>query len=78
MRPTDFFRGRDKEVIAERIARAFSEGYATVEARLHTKGGATIPYFLSGKRVEIHGKTYLMGMGVDLTELARAEEAPGE
>jgi PAS domain S-box-containing protein len=78
MRATDFFRGRDKEVITERIARAFSEGYATVEARLYTKGGATIPYFLSGKRVEIHGKTYLMGMGVDLTELARAEEAPGE
>jgi PAS domain S-box-containing protein len=74
MRPPDFFRGRDKEVITERIARAFSDGYATAEARLHTKDGAEIPYFFTGKRVEIHGKTYLMGMGVDLAELARAEE----
>jgi len=78
MRATDFFRGHDKEVVADRIVRAFSEGYATVEARLHTKGGATIAYFFSGKRIRIHGKRYLMGMGVDLTELHRAEETPWE
>ncbi|UCH79172.1 MAG: PAS domain S-box protein [Candidatus Coatesbacteria bacterium] len=78
MRATDFFRGRDKEIVTDRIAQAFSEGYATAEAKLHTKDGAAIPYFFSGKRVEIHGKKYLMGMGVDLTELARAQEAPGD
>jgi PAS domain S-box-containing protein len=78
MRPPDFFRGRDKEVIVERIARALSEGYATAEVSLYTKGGAAIPHFFTGKRVEIHGKTYLMGMGMDLTELARAEEDPEE
>jgi len=74
MRPTDFFRGRDKEIIAERIARALAEGYASAEARLVTKGGAEIPYFFTGKRVEMHGKTYLMGLAVDLAGLTPAEK----
>jgi diguanylate cyclase (GGDEF)-like protein/PAS domain S-box-containing protein len=73
--PLDFFGTEDeKRLVEQRIGRVFSDGSAAVEADLLTRGGAKIPYYLSGVRIELNGEPCVSGMGLDLTERRRAEE----
>ena len=75
MHPPDFFRGQDKEVIEQRIADVFTHGQAATEARFVAKNGTSIPYLFSGKRLVIDDKPHLVGMGIDIADRKRAEEA---
>lgn len=75
MHGPDFFEGADREHIADKMQEVFREGASTVEAELVTKDGRKIPYYFSGLRVVIDGKPFLIGLGFDITELKRAEEA---
>jgi len=73
----DFFPAADKPAIAEAIRTAFAVGYVEIEGRLLQKGGTLVPYqFISvplkNERGEVMGLT---GIGRDLTERKRAEEA---
>jgi PAS domain S-box-containing protein len=70
----DFFAGKDKELITERVQKVFREGSAEVEAELVTKDGRRIPYFFSGSRREFNGKIHLIGLGIDISERKRLEE----
>ena len=63
----DFFDGEDRINIADAIGRVFSDGAASVEARLHTRDGKSIPYHFSGQLVEHQGEQVLIGLGVDIT-----------
>jgi PAS domain S-box-containing protein len=74
MHPLDFFRGKDREVIEQRIGDVFTMGQAAAEADLATKDGRAIPHLFSGKRILIDGTPHLVGMGVDITERRQAEE----
>ena len=74
MRPTEFFEGEDKTLIAGRIEKVFAEGQSEVEAFLVTNRGARIPYYLTGLRMTVDGKVHLVGLGVDITDRKRAEE----
>jgi PAS domain S-box-containing protein/putative nucleotidyltransferase with HDIG domain len=64
----------DRGYITDRIGEVFSKGSATAEANLLTKSGNSIPYFFTGLRAVIGGKTYLVGMAIDIAERKRAEE----
>jgi PAS domain S-box-containing protein len=75
MNPIEFFRGEDQRLIAERIGEVFQLGHATAEAEFVFKGGAHRPYFFTGLRVARPQGQCLVGMGVDITERKRAEEA---
>ncbi len=75
MHPLDFFRGDERAVIERRIGEVFTRGAATIEAFFVTKGGAAIPYFLTGRRLELDGAAFLAGVGVDVTERRQAELA---
>ncbi len=68
----------DRATVAERIQKVFLEGEAEVEAHLAAKSGERIPYYLTGKRAEIEGKTYVVGMGIDITDRVAAEAAVRE
>jgi diguanylate cyclase (GGDEF)-like protein/PAS domain S-box-containing protein len=71
----DFFgTPAEKTLVAERIAKVFAEGSASIEASLRTKTDKTIPYYFSGNRIELDGKYYCCGMGIDITERRRKEE----
>lgn len=65
----------DREAVARAIQTALAGEYASLEALLLTKSGRKIPYFLSGKGAVIGEKTYLLGMGIDITERKRTEES---
>ncbi|MES3008461.1 MAG: PAS domain S-box protein [Pseudomonadota bacterium] len=75
LHPLDLFEGPDKELLAERIATVFQDGFAEVEANFITKSGKHIPYYFNGSRQEVDGKICLLGMGIDISDYKRAEQA---
>ena len=74
MHPTDFFVGEEKEFIARRIQEVFEKGQSYAEANLLLKSGKLIPYYFTGRRLDIDGLQYLIGMGIDISERKQAEE----
>ena len=74
MNPLDFFRGADKELIADRIRKVFSEGSTDVEAALVVKDGSTKPYYFNGLAINYEGKPCLIGMGIDISARISMEQ----
>lgn len=74
----DFFAGEGMKIMEERVGEVFARGESTAEAEFVTKSGKRIPYFFTGLRTEIDDTVYLVGMGVDITERKRAQEALAE
>jgi PAS domain S-box-containing protein len=75
MHPLDFFQGKDKDLIAERINYVFERGESDAEANFTDKNGEFFPYYFTGRRIEMEGQPYLIGMGIDISERKRTEEA---
>jgi PAS domain S-box-containing protein len=75
MHPTEFFRERDRPLLTARINEVFEKGEASVEAPLLAKSGKTTPFLLTGRRIVFEGKTCLVGVGIDISERKRVEEA---
>lgn len=75
MGPLDLFSQKDKKYIESKIEEVFSSGESAVEAPLRCKGGRTIPYLFTGRRVEFNGEVCLVGMGIDISERIEAENA---
>ena len=74
MNALDFFVGNDKDLIAQRMQEVFVRGNASADADFCIKSGEKIPYFFTGRRTCIEGKTYLAGLGTDMTERRLLEE----
>jgi diguanylate cyclase (GGDEF)-like protein/PAS domain S-box-containing protein len=68
LHPLDLFAPNEKEMVATRIAQTFENGGASVEARIVAKDGGSIPFYLTGLRIELDGQPVLIGTGVDITE----------
>ena len=68
LKPVDFFAGTDRDYIARQIKEVFATGSATAEADLIAKDGTRMPYYFTGRRVEIEGTVCLIGTGVDVSE----------
>ncbi|MBT5740358.1 PAS domain S-box protein [Candidatus Woesearchaeota archaeon] len=71
--PLDFFRD-DKKHIASRIKEVFTKGESDAEAEFVSKSGKKRIYYFTGKLMEIEGKPYLVGMGIDISDRKKAEE----
>ena len=75
MKPTDFFAGEEKELIANRIREVFITGKASVEARLISRDGKATPFLFTGQLFQIENQKFLIGMGIDISERKKAEDA---
>ncbi|MGE4441759.1 MAG: PAS domain S-box protein [Desulfomicrobium sp.] len=64
-----------QQKIAMAIERVLEDGIGTEEAELQTKDGRRIPFFLTAVRLELEGRIYFTGIGIDITERKRSEEA---
>ncbi len=73
--PTELFAGDDKAHVAERIGEVFTTGHSTAQADLVSKDGTRTPYFFTGTRIVVDGRLCCIGMGIDVTERKRTEEA---
>jgi PAS domain S-box-containing protein len=68
MHPLDFFHAEDRDLLRRRIEEVFDHGESWVEAPFLTKDGRTIPYLFTGRRVELQGRDYLVGVGIDVSD----------
>ena len=75
MRGQDFFVGEDRERIIATMQRVFVEGKADVEANFFTKDRRSLPYHFSGTRTTIGDQTYLLGVGIDISEQKVAQQS---
>jgi PAS domain S-box-containing protein/diguanylate cyclase (GGDEF)-like protein len=75
MHPLDFFSVADQALVESRITEVFASGEATVEARFVTKDGRSLPYFFTGRRVQLNGAPCLVGIGIDISTRLEAENA---
>ncbi len=74
MNPLDFFVGKDRWIIKQRIQEVFAKGRSTAEADFVSKNGRKIPYLFTGTRVTLDQTQCLLGMGICIAERKRAEE----
>jgi diguanylate cyclase (GGDEF)-like protein/PAS domain S-box-containing protein len=74
MLPTDFVTPKDRAKLVERIIEAFELGHAETENDMLTKAGVVIPYYITGRTVEVEGEHCLIGMGIDISARRRTEE----
>lgn len=75
MHPSEFFCDRDRPLLTARINEVFEQGDASVEAPLLAKSGKVTPYYLTGRRIVFEDKTCLVGVGIDISERIRVEQA---
>ncbi|HBD08324.1 MAG TPA: hypothetical protein DCZ69_08680, partial [Syntrophobacteraceae bacterium] len=69
----DFIHPEDRNLVAEKIREVFIHGESHVEGRVVTRHGGTIPFYLTGLRITFGDKTYLLGVGLDISERVRVE-----
>jgi PAS domain S-box-containing protein len=64
-----------KEAVQRTKDEVIERGSGHVEIKILAKDGGTVPYYFTAVRVELEGKPYIAGIGIDLTDRKRAEEA---
>lgn len=67
MRVESLFREEDQPKLEEAWDRAFSKGANEIELDLIRKDGQSVRYFFTAVRVEIYGKSHLVGIGIDVS-----------
>lgn len=67
------FHPDDRLVFQGALSQALRAGHATIEARLGSAEDAGIPHVFTVIRVELHGVSHLVGVGVDISERLAAE-----
>ena len=72
---TEWFAPEYREAVIKAIEGVMEKGEDFIEAPLMAKDGHQIPYYLPGVRFEADGRSYFMGVGMDLTERKKAEES---
>lgn len=71
----EFFVGADQQVISGWLREVLAHGQSSAEAELVAKDMRRIPFFFTGRRIEVNGQSRVIGMGVDISERKRAEGA---
>lgn len=57
----------DAQRIRKAVETVFREGSAEIDAEFETPSGSRIPYHFTGLRVELAGRQYLTGSGIDIS-----------
>jgi two-component system cell cycle sensor histidine kinase/response regulator CckA len=71
MKPLDFFAGDEHDYIDKKLEEIFTEGSANAEAHFKAKDGTHTPYYFSANKIQMEGKTCLIGTGIDVSEHKR-------
>jgi PAS domain S-box-containing protein len=71
----DLVHPRHVERLHENRKKLFESGGSTeLEAEFLTKSGQHVPFYVNGRRVFFHGKSYAMGVGLDISKQKNAEQ----
>ncbi len=71
---TDWIADDNKDEAVERVCKIIETGEGFWEANLKRKDGSLVPYFLTGKIIDIKGQKYLVGTGYDISRKKQLEE----
>lgn len=75
MKGPDFFAGEDRRRMHENLQQVLREGAADAEAHFQTKEGGSLPYLFRSQRATIGEQTYLLGVGLDISDRLRTQHA---
>ena len=75
MTPLDLFDEDEKEKISTRISTVFEKESPGIEVEFYTKAHNKVHYYINSLAIEYEGTKCLLGMGLDLTDRKKAEEA---
>jgi len=75
MTSPDFFAPDDQQRIKDAMRQAFAVGHADIEAVFVTRDGRRLPYRFTGKRITLGEQTYLLGVGIDISEQRQVRQA---
>lgn len=70
----DWFPPDRRKAALKVIEDSIRNGQGGSETLLLRKDGTTVPYLLTIKNLEVQGRSYFMGVGIDITERKRVEE----
>jgi PAS domain S-box-containing protein len=72
----DWISEENRNLVSSTIQKVFlHDERINIEAGLLVKDGSFVPYLFTGVRMTINRKRYLLGMGIDLSEQKKTEEA---
>jgi len=74
MNPLDFVDEEERELMRSAINSVFLLDSADATCNLYTKSKNKIPYYFTGHKIKIGEKDFLVGVGIDISERARAEK----
>ena len=77
MQLLDWYKGdeRSQNAVLESVKTTMQNGFGEAEADLQTKDGTKIPMYFTACPLTIGGKQYFAGLGIDITERRKAENA---
>jgi len=78
MKVEEFICEEDRANVMEALQKAYEFGEASIIAGLHTAENGVRQYQLNGKKFTTENGTYIVGTGVDVTDLLEAEKAREE
>jgi len=70
----DFIIPNDRESAEKRIKDIFARGAGDFETHLAVKGGKYIPYYINCSRTKLDNETYIVAVGMDISERIRQQE----
>jgi PAS domain S-box-containing protein len=76
--PLDYFAPEDRGLVTQAIGQVFATGVGAVEVGLLAKDGRKLPYMFTGHRMQIGDSTYLIGVGIDISDRKAAERETEE
>lgn len=74
MNPLDFIAPDERLMVEGVIQQVFTDGKACIEAHLLSMRGQLTPYMLTGYRMAQNGISYLVGVGLDISERFESEK----
>lgn len=73
MNALQFFTEEDHPPIIAAIQNVFTHGTTEVSSQFYTKRGVHMPYFFRGSHIVLDGQSFLVGLGMDMTEQIQAK-----
>jgi two-component system cell cycle sensor histidine kinase/response regulator CckA len=70
----DLFHDSDQDMIRQSMSRVIVTGQMLAEADMIIKSGEKMPLALTGKRIEVDGKYYMCGIGIDISDKRMLEK----
>lgn len=74
MQALDFIPPEQREFISAKMRECFEQGEADAEGNLLTRDGQRLNYFYAGRRVNVEGQHYIVGVGYDISSIRAAQQ----